>query len=1455
MCYQFSTCKFTSSNVDSILIHTIDNHFGPQTFSFRKKVLDENTGHTAYRSVHFGIEVTKLKMMLGKGYKPNINLEEQTICFKRCSSTMKVSGDYIEQECQTELNNELYDILPNIETKLKEIGRYEDFISVLKSIASGILTQNIAFHLLLDVGRFYSQSTIYSTRYVPETLAFWITIKKLFKGKGVNFFRGYKAQGISAENAPVKPTECKINFAVPSDPVLTRECVSFLADAEKTGMLHTSLDAFTKNKTGQDVKLSIDGKKLACGLGVLGDEDLCGFENPPTLSDRKRNLEIELNTLKEVKDITETNSIDNTINITDLDKDNILTMKQAILISITNLSIRIKDLRELIVKKKLGLTNLMKQVEGDWKDSKLAPAISFCKTKIIHSQSTIKDLLNCIDNLGFIVACINGTAADYVIGCGTKVHLDNQTNYICLKHLTTDLEINAETSDSIKQRSDNWKNLRACSRVTGSTLFRAIGLGTLKEQQTHYDKVYRGVEVPVSSKLQQLFDYGTAQEINAIGTLVVKIIPVYFPQLQYREDGCKILPIGDSYAIISGDGSGIDHMGENKIAFEIKCPIPNKERTTDLHYEIPVYYSTQVLSQLKAKQSLKFCYLSYNPGSTTFIEGIMNDDLWGKVWDSTSELYGKVDATRPTRNKPEQKELLADLKEYATASSFVAEFPSLLSVQCSCESTDDYDNVYGYHTKDDSMTTLSSLNTSLDTLSIVVDKTCTALNDAYQTLRKPAKEILLTVVSDLERKTSDDFDTANYAVPIQYALSGYSLSMCCVRKLLDMSLVECSSRKLNVKAIAFDGQFLELAVSDDCGRPLTICRFMKQFWDQVKRTDKAIKLTTLLNLNKLPSISTSKDLFEHFDIHKTPNSIITISKKEKVTKTLSGKNISKAIQASQSNVKNVETETTSDDNLKTAHLDILQYIPNEIVSELDESMLEILRQTCKAVTDDANTNELSLANETDYKPEDIDFETLIISLIASSDEGTKWMQVSFECFKQCFANAETIKKSFTSAELKVIAGVTETLALYSKMLKPALVNLVCKLYGDGSNISSVRTTNPKSLKALVMCKIKKWPISAVNVAFAQLNFRSALNEWESENAFSGSWNMETENGQQYEIHRWYAQPMIAKGQMIQPIIDPHHLFVNNRARCCSKGISGMGVSSEAWWKVAGNCTENGTGLSLEIAKELRDKQKNSYAQTTFSEKVQFEMMKNGDYTEAEWCRLIRNWYAAIDEGGMCIEKRIECLLAMRDKLLPYLHVGHFPPPGAYVASLPMAQFEGILSNVDRRLQLYGMVQRGSYNQRAVTSLDSETFFSGFQDYDPKGTGVLRPDDIPTALGAAVCLFSQRMDSNRKFYMKTSKKTRVYPEQSLSQNCSADGEMEETELYNCFNTRIIKIKSNQFDLPERKAVNPKRKCGRISSFGVPSRGAEGARSHHKTNEEKILAHRRYGISDDNIDLKN
>lgn len=52
---------------------------------------------------------------------------------------------------------------------------------------------------------------------------------------------------------------------------------------------------------------------------------------------------------------------------------------------------------------------------------------------------------------------------------------------------------------------------------------------------------------------------------------------------------------------------------------------------------------------------------------------------------------------------------------------------------------------------------------------------------------------------------------------------------------------------------------------------------------------------------------------------------------------------------------------------------------------------------------------------------------------------------------------------------------------------------------------------------------------------------------------------------------------------------------------------------------------------------------------------------------------------------------------------------------------------------------------------------------------------------------------------------------------------------------------------------KKKENPKRKSGTISAFGLPSKGA-GVRSHHKNNEEKILPHRRFGFTDEEVDIK-
>ena len=51
------------------------------------------------------------------------------------------------------------------------------------------------------------------------------------------------------------------------------------------------------------------------------------------------------------------------------------------------------------------------------------------------------------------------------------------------------------------------------------------------------------------------------------------------------------------------------------------------------------------------------------------------------------------------------------------------------------------------------------------------------------------------------------------------------------------------------------------------------------------------------------------------------------------------------------------------------------------------------------------------------------------------------------------------------------------------------------------------------------------------------------------------------------ISQWYAQPSRRGGHQIQYRIDPHHIFVNNRAKVCSSGLNQLGVRKEAWVKL------------------------------------------------------------------------------------------------------------------------------------------------------------------------------------------------------------------------------------------------------------------------------------------------
>ena len=165
------------------------------------------------------------------------------------------------------------------------MGRLNDFVSLLRAIVNDKLCDNIALHLLLNVGAFYGQTNISQVRYSKDSLSFWMTVQKLFKGRGINFFRGFKGQGLA--RGTISPDCCRINFLVPSDPVLQREGKESRLDASKPDIISQSLQAFSDLNKGKYVSLFIDGEKVASEFGQLGEEDLCGFETKTNLSERE----------------------------------------------------------------------------------------------------------------------------------------------------------------------------------------------------------------------------------------------------------------------------------------------------------------------------------------------------------------------------------------------------------------------------------------------------------------------------------------------------------------------------------------------------------------------------------------------------------------------------------------------------------------------------------------------------------------------------------------------------------------------------------------------------------------------------------------------------------------------------------------------------------------------------------------------------------------------------------------------------------------------------------------------------------------------------------------------------------------------------------------------------------------------------------------------------------------
>ena len=216
------------------------------------------------------------------------------------------------------------------------------------------------------------------------------------------------------------------------------------------------------------------------------------------------------------------------------------------------------------------------------------------------------------------------------------------------------MDSSAIPRDHIKQRSTRWFEERKKAKITGSTIHRALGLSTLKEQQLHFDQVKDGKETystSVGEHIMRAMEHGSCNEINGVGTLVGKVLPVYMLTEVFFEEGFYSIKhaIESEFIIVSPDGS----CRRNSVpvtAIKIKCPLPGKKVVPDVHYRMPDYYVCQVLSEMTALNCTSLFYVCWTPQSTTVFKVQYDFELWQVIHQELTEIYGSH-GKKPVRPK------------------------------------------------------------------------------------------------------------------------------------------------------------------------------------------------------------------------------------------------------------------------------------------------------------------------------------------------------------------------------------------------------------------------------------------------------------------------------------------------------------------------------------------------------------------------------------------------------------------------------------------------------------------------------------------------------------------------------------------------------------------------------------------------------------------------------------
>ena len=1141
-------------------------------------------------------------------------------------------------ESDNSILEKMIELLPTVMKTLSTDGKDEQMLQFFELVSENKFPlTNIAYLLWNEVVKWFSCTSTTQMRYSDQTKTFWKLGWRIFGTRFVNFMGGYKSHGDAVlkmtEIGNYSPESSEINFAVPALNQL-RDFDPYGVEGErKPGIYQDIIDMLSMNLTKKSACLTFDGKKIKQALTRdTGDVDLLGFEKNVSLKDKQTALE---NKLTEIRKLKEKITQDIDCDITKYKSEAIGVLQKAL----TVISNDVSEIQKLRIRKEYCKTKLMERGgKTDWRTSKYSYAISAVIAFIYEIDQYVKKAGSVTDDICRYIAFLNESL--YVIDNNVNINDDD-------RYIPIDQQIGPEGSSRfLKQKSNEWFSLRELARITGSTIHKAVGCDGLSKQKDHFEKVICGIpENEPSEEIKAAMEHGVINEINAVATVVGKIIPVVEPTLKFCEEGC--VPIeqsdGSVFMVVSPDGSlrQDSSLDTTEVAVEIKCPVKQ------VHIEFPPRYLLQCLSEIQVLDARYLLFVSWTEDCTTVFKVERNDNLLTKAMSVAVSIYGQEKPKKPTKLTPDVKDLKEDIIQVSKTVQMIGRFKS-----CKTSSS-----VNIYDTRPGTASVLIELLTHITE----------CLEEQYELNREKASEAVVFLVADLDR--SWERNTIRCG-PVAWFPKGYSLDAGTMRIIAETIHTTCHNGGIHIPCESFDGQWHLLAVRSADNKPLTLYQLQKDLWKVVEDMSKKEIVDELKSLNKTVICSLS-DTEETGIITRTvwnaSNGAIKLPQYRYVQRSVEQKqttenedvlpeitladtitdrvreliDVDEKVLAMSSVSDELEREAISN-NVREEDWS------NELGRLNDEQDPEMVQEQVHLDTESSAVEERSSATEITIK--DADCILALFKTTKDCNKKGKWNDVTGLQLQTKLATTDGLKE-LLDIELRVLLrymkktkGLKGANESEPKAIKLNKIEAFLKLEKRESKtpkgvtrIRKVKSVIP--LSEIAEKAVLKYSKQELNVILAEYKWDDMYKSWVEEI------NGLTLNDVQCE---WFYKPEFSSSRKQYEVkcIDSTHLLTRTRRKTCKGGIEGL--SNESWLKVA---KQKNTLLTPIMVEEVTDPMSVSMAKTHFSESVEHEMRLNGYTDAAGLCHDIRSWWESEDDPGISSSTRIVMRQALRRRLM------------------------------------------------------------------------------------------------------------------------------------------------------------------------------------------------------------